>query len=221
MSRRAGGTNRGTGDWGAIVPLVLTCAGWNRLTDLRATPRPPVPAKGTDSASCGAPPGMLAARTGRRSLPPQGGRQHHNRWESGRERPPSAARHVDRARSRGSLTPRCRCLRLVRQFRRGRRGWVREDVRHCWAFAVACARLVVRRRVRAACGRPSPKECGARPAAPQASALRADHAVRGCGLDPRPSTRGSGIYVMAGACDAVNRSPASRSLRSSGLVPWS
>ena len=45
MSRRAGGTNRGTGDWGAIVPLVLTCAGWNRLTDLRATSRPPVPAK--------------------------------------------------------------------------------------------------------------------------------------------------------------------------------
>ena len=71
MNRRAGGTNWGTGDWGAIVPLVLTRAGSGRLTDLRATPRPPVPAKGTDSASCGAPQRMLAARTGRLCLPPQ------------------------------------------------------------------------------------------------------------------------------------------------------
>lgn len=75
---------------------------------------------------------------------------------------------------------------------------VQENLGLCWASGVACARRVVRHRIEALSVRPSPKKCDARPGAPQASSLRSDHAVRGCGLDPRPSTRCSGIYVMAG-----------------------
>ena len=109
MSRRAGGTNGGTGDWEAIVPpgpdvrRVESVDGAARYFETASASKVALTQRvAAHHRAC------WSRERGGVFCRPKAGRQHRSRWESGRERPPSRRATRSSARSGGSLTPRLR-----------------------------------------------------------------------------------------------------------------